>query len=321
MKLLPKAFATFLSLGAVGSTIYSLHGQSRPPAYVITEIEVTDADWRWSRIFNQRGTFFYEFDLVTGEVRYPEGTRRDDIILRSDLYAPVLVLDDARAPKTVRYYPNPKEHMASDCASLRIKSYRVTNRSSGTITRRERDVPYLADLTKGEQWTGFLARVIPFSTFDPVPWLRELLERQAPLTSWHDVVVTRDSPRDWRYPPDWDDAEARNKNPADHWILRDRSTGRTVRWRELDVRRPPGRDVAWDHTNGIFAYPLSLVGNCHTVATLYPAPPKVIVVAGGAPIGQTAPPSDFLIMPAERALASVERVSVAFNPWEFEQQP
>ena len=44
MKLLPKAFATFLSLGAVGSTIYSLHGQSRPPAYVITEIEVTDAD-------------------------------------------------------------------------------------------------------------------------------------------------------------------------------------------------------------------------------------------------------------------------------------
>jgi hypothetical protein len=44
MKLLSKAFAIFLILGTVGSTIHSLHGQSRQPAYVITEIEVTDAD-------------------------------------------------------------------------------------------------------------------------------------------------------------------------------------------------------------------------------------------------------------------------------------
>lgn len=286
-----------------------------------TNSRVPSDHWRWSRIFNQPGTFFSEFDLVTGEVRDPEGTRRSDVLLGFDLYPAVLVLDDARAPKAIRYYPNPKEHMASDCASLRIKSYRVTNRSSGAITRRELEVPYLANLTKGQEWVGFLGRVIPFSTFDPVPWVREVFERQVPFTPWRDVIVTRDSPWDWRFPRDWDRMEANSSNPADRWILRDKSTGREVRWRELDFRRPPGRDVAWDHAGGVVSYPPSFVGSCHTVVTLYPALPKITIEAAGAPIGRDAPLRDFLILPSEQALASIERETISFNPWEFEEQP
>jgi uncharacterized protein (DUF1330 family) len=41
---LSKALAVLLGLGAAGFTMHSLHGQSRPPTYVITEIDVTDAE-------------------------------------------------------------------------------------------------------------------------------------------------------------------------------------------------------------------------------------------------------------------------------------
>ncbi len=54
--------------------------------------------------------------------------------------------------------------MAADCASLRFRSYRYNNTSSGTITRRELDVPYLANLKTLEGWIGFMARFVPFST-------------------------------------------------------------------------------------------------------------------------------------------------------------
>lgn len=37
-------FAALLGLGIAGFAIPSLHGQSRPPAYVITEIDVIDAE-------------------------------------------------------------------------------------------------------------------------------------------------------------------------------------------------------------------------------------------------------------------------------------
>ena len=148
--------------------------------------------WRSSTMFNQPGVFFFEEDEVTGDIRYPDSTRHDPVIVMNDWLPRVLVLDDARAPKTIRYYPNPKEHMATDCASLRFRSYRIRNTSSGTITRRELDVPYLANLQKLEEWDGFMARFVPFSTFDPVPWVREVLERQAPFTHFNDVFAGQD---------------------------------------------------------------------------------------------------------------------------------
>jgi uncharacterized protein (DUF1330 family) len=39
-----KALVVLLGLGLAGFTIHSLHGQSRPPTQLITEIDVTDAE-------------------------------------------------------------------------------------------------------------------------------------------------------------------------------------------------------------------------------------------------------------------------------------
>src|SRR5262245_11630536 len=44
MKLPSKAFAILLGVGTAGLAIHSLHSQPSPPAYVITEIDVTDAE-------------------------------------------------------------------------------------------------------------------------------------------------------------------------------------------------------------------------------------------------------------------------------------
>lgn len=42
--MLTKAPTAVLGLGIGGLVVHSLHGQPRPPAYVITEIDVTDAE-------------------------------------------------------------------------------------------------------------------------------------------------------------------------------------------------------------------------------------------------------------------------------------
>jgi hypothetical protein len=275
--------------------------------------------WRWSRVFNQPDTLFYEVELTTGEIRYPEGTRRDDFLAREDVLPPVLLLDDARQPKTIRYYPNTKEHMAGDCVSLRIAGYRVTNHSGGAITRHERDVPYLADLKATETWVGYLARVIPFSRFEPVPWVLARLEQQPAFTPLPDVITTRGSLADWRIAPDWDDAEARTKNPDDRWTLRDNATGRKVAWRELDLRRPPAREIAWDQAGATVSFPPRFIGTCHSVVKLYPAPPMVSILADGKTIARDLPPPTFLIEPRDRALAAIERESVSFTPSGIDQ--
>ena len=44
MTALKRARALLLGLGTAAFAVHSLHGQSRPPAYVITEIDVTDAE-------------------------------------------------------------------------------------------------------------------------------------------------------------------------------------------------------------------------------------------------------------------------------------
>jgi uncharacterized protein (DUF1330 family) len=44
MMILRSAFVASLALGAAAFTIKILHGQSRAPAYVIAEIDVTDAE-------------------------------------------------------------------------------------------------------------------------------------------------------------------------------------------------------------------------------------------------------------------------------------
>jgi hypothetical protein len=270
--------------------------------------------WRWSKVFNQPDKFFYEVDLATGDIRYPDGTRHDDVIAKGDLFPRVLVLDNARAPQTIRDYPNPKEHMASDCASLRIKSYRVTNSSSGTITRRELDVPYLANLKTRETWIGFLGRTIPFSAFDAVPWVVARIAQQPPYTPWDAVMTTRGSLPDWRTAPDWDDAERRSSNPDDRWTLRDNETGRKVAWRELDLRRPPAREIGWDPARARVAYPTQPVGTCEGVVTLFPEPRTVTFEADGKDIARDLPPRTFLIDTHTRALVAIEREFVSFSP-------
>jgi len=80
-------------------------------------------------------------------------------------------------------------------------------------------------------------------------------------------------------------SEANSSNPNDRWILRDKNSPRVVRWREFDFRRPPARDIAWDHAKGVVSYPPSFVGNCHSVVTLYPA----LIMAGAATIGRDGP--------------------------------
>jgi hypothetical protein len=214
--------------------------------------------WRFWTMFNQKGVFFFEEDIVTGDIRYPDSTRHDPVIVMNDWLPAVLVLDDARAPKTIRYYPNPREHMATDCASLRIRSYRYNNTSSGTITRRELDVPYLASLQKLEWWDGFMARFVPFSTFDPVPWVREVLERQAPFTHFNEVFAGRIN--DWRFPPDWDKAENHTPKPEDRWTLQEKSTGRKVPWRTIELVHTPPREIAWGPVTGVVPLPPRIIG-------------------------------------------------------------
>jgi hypothetical protein len=190
----------------------------------------------------------------------------------------------------------------------------VTNHSGGAITRHERDVPYLADLKATETWVGYLARVIPFSRFEPVPWVLARLEQQPAFTPLPDVITTRGSLDDWRIAPDWDDAEARTKNPDDRWTLRDNATGRKVAWRELDLRRPPAREIAWDQAGATVSFPPRFIGTCHSVVKLYPAPPMVSILADGKTIARDLPPPTFLIEPRDRALAAIERESVSFTP-------
>jgi hypothetical protein len=281
-----------------------------------------DSLLRSSTMFNQRGLFFFEEDLVTGNNRNPKGMVHDRVIPLKDLLPGVLVLDDARSPKTIRYYRNPKEHMATDCASLRYRSYRYTNTSSGTITRRELDVPYLANLAKLDEWDGYMARFVPFSTFDPAPWVQEVLERQVPYTQFDDIFGMRGRIGDWRFPPDWDKAEASTRKPEDHWTIRERSTGRKVPWRTIDLRYSPPREVAWDQTNGVVPLPPSVIGNCPAVTTLYPRPPvRIEFKDGDTTISRDFPPAGLRIVPKDRLLVEVERQIELFNPQYFERQP
>jgi hypothetical protein len=283
--------------------------------------------WRWSRIFNQPGTFFYEIDLVTGDTRYPEGTRHDDFYLANDVLPAVLVLDDARDPKAIRYYPNPQEHMASDCASLRIRSYRVTDTSSGTITRRELEVPYLADLPSGgTSWEGLSARVTEFSVFDRVPWLLEEIERQPPLTRLFDVIEPRGGIRDWRRPaPDLSWWERFVHNPEDRWIVRDKASGRKVYWYEIDFHRPPAWEVSWDRAERSVSIPLEIIGKCHSVTTLYPMGRQIMKIAlkaADARVQLHGPGrSSLLVSPATREVIDIDLYGVNFNPWQFADQP
>jgi hypothetical protein len=281
--------------------------------------------WRWSKIFNQPGTFFYEIDLVTGDIRYPEGARHDDYFVENDVLPAVLVLDDARDPKTIRYYPNPQAHMASDCASLRIRSYRVTNTSSGEITRHELDVPYLANLPSGgASWEGIAARVIEFSVFDRVPWLLAEVERQPPLTRLFDIFEIRGSMSDWRRPATDASTWERNvPNPEDRWVLREKATGRKAYWYELDLHRPPAREVRWNRTERSISIPLDILGACHTVTTLYPTSRqfKDLALKSGDATARRSGLLDLRLSPATREVIEIERYDVNLNPWEFANQP
>ena len=274
------------------------------------------------KMFNQQGLFYFEEDKITGDIRTPKGTRHYPHLLR-DTLPPVLVLDNAGDPKSIRYYPNPREHMATDCASLRILSYRISSTSSGTITRQELDVPYLANLAKQESWRGFMARFVPFSTFDPVPWVIEVLERQPPFTAFWEVFPTRGQISDWRYVPDWEKAEANTKNPEDRWTLQEKSTGRKVYWRTIDLRSTPPREIAWDPATGVVPLPPRTIGSCPAVTTLYrPSRPiRVEFKYDGATISRDLSTKIFRIFPKEQLLVSIEDDFATFDPRYFERQP
>ena len=279
--------------------------------------------WRFWTMFNQKGVFFFEVDMVTGDIRYPDSTRHDPVIVMNDWLPAVLVLDDARTPKTIRYYHNPREHMATDCASLRIRSYRIRNTSSGAITRRELDVPYLANLKKLEEWNGFMARFVPFSTFDPIPWVREVLERQAPATRLADVFSVRGRIADWRYCYDWDRAEANTTNPEDRWTLRENSTGRKVPWRTIELRSTPPREVEWDPATGVVPLPPRIIGSCPAVTTLFrhPRPARIEFKADATLVSRDTPPQGFRIFPSDNLMAEVDALYATFDPQYFERQP
>jgi hypothetical protein len=231
-----------------------------------------------------------EIDFITGDIRSPKGRRHSPGYVQAEL-PPVAVLDDAREPKSIRYYRNPKVHMASDCASLRFHSYRVTITSSGEITRRDLDVAYLANLAGSNLWLGYTAHVIPFSALQKFLQLSEFLERPPPLfTDFADVEAVRGW-RTWR--------------------------------RDLDVRHLPAREIAWDRVNHSMTLPPTFVGNCPSVTTLYPVTTAfsyggLTVESGNAKISQRKIPAHGLAVDSvDRVLFSVQEIHRDFWPEMF----
>jgi hypothetical protein len=242
-------------------------------------------------VINHRGVFFKEIDLLTGDVRYPERQHREPSYVRRELPV-VAVLDDARAPKTIRFYPAPKAHSTSDCASLRFRSYRVTVTSSGAVTQQERSIPYLTNLARQDRWAGYAASVVPFSTLEKFTWLKDALDRPPPAFTSFDSIDAVKVRRDWR--------------------------------RELQLDRVRPREIAWDRNHLSVTLPPAFVGNCADVTTLYPAtaaaPSRGLVIRSGSDVIPQANLSatGFVIDPADRILISVQGYYPAFSPRMFE---
>jgi hypothetical protein len=244
-------------------------------------------------ISDRKGLSPVEIDLITGDIRSAEGKRHVPYYVQAELPA-VAVLDDARQPKSIRYDQAPKLHTASACASLRIRSYRITVTGRGEITRREADVAYLANLTGLESWVGYTARVVPFSALERIPQLKEFLEQPPPpFTSFANVEAVR------------------------HW--------RTWQ-RDLDVRHLPAREIVWDRVNFSMTLPPTFVGNCPDVVTLYPvtkgaAPLSyrgLTIESGEAKISQRRIPRDGLAVDGpDRMLFSVQEYHRDFRPEMF----